>query len=548
MAKAATIIIDTHGQQFGWVPNKSCAGKGLLRPEESLDNPPSASQAQAQYNCQGQLEPMLQVEWFKNAAAKERAYTSYVKSGFDPRWISDAFKADTLMPPSDPNDEVNSATGTALRSAITITASGIKNFFGRIHVDFVDTIACHSLAVAPAFNARVYFGYKNIACPHQSIVDARTLFDRLFGKDGVDARTTSAAFAAGGFDPDFQMDAADAPAVFTPAVTEVTPPDESSVEPGSTTPVHVTFDAVMDQQAPRRVVRVDGCGASIENPRWTSPSTMSFDLAIAKASQGNQAILRITSNTARAGGSGAPAPLDGNQQPQGSSGAVPGGDDYLWKLRCGGQASATYTGSLDEGHTFYDGPTLGTETYHLTMNWTITIGGTRTAFQDGTVQPKITALTGTVTSSYDGPDGFSCEGHLSPAPVTGNSPLLILYLPRLQRPDGSRYANLDVGFPRDPDPTAYVVEGELPSAVSDASGPTSAHCVTDYINSAGGHAVPPRTDPQYTNWASVAYPSAAFPPKGAPTLPPPQGQWMGSPAGFEQHSTVTANITCTCSH
>src|SRR5262249_16068927 len=105
MAKAATIIIDTHGQQFGWVPSKSCAGKGLLRPEESLDNPPSATQADAQYKCQGQLEPVLQVEWFKNVADKERAYNNYVKNdGFDPRWISDAFAADTLMPGSDPND------------------------------------------------------------------------------------------------------------------------------------------------------------------------------------------------------------------------------------------------------------------------------------------------------------------------------------------------------------------------------------------------------------------------------------------------------------
>jgi hypothetical protein len=349
MAGAATIIIDTHGQQFGYVPAKSCNGKSLQREgEEPIDQPkPKADAAEQYHACTLALQPMLQVQWFATPEKKWEAYHSYITNDkIDPSWMSPLFNADTFMAPTKDDTEVTAA-GTAKRSTLELTETGIRHYFAHSHVDFVDAIACHSMSVSPGFDARVYFGYKNIACGSQSIADSKALFNRLFGKEGADARNTSQAFAQGGFDPDFQLDGRGNPVVFSPTVKDVTPADGMSVQPGKTVKGSVTFDAEMAPASPQQVVTVQGCNANISNARWTSSTTLSFDLVVGGRSQGKQATLTVAAAQARAGGDGADIALDGNQDPGDTTGEVPNHDDYVSHVTCGQGLGIFLSGPAD---------------------------------------------------------------------------------------------------------------------------------------------------------------------------------------------------------
>src|SRR5262249_11901039 len=98
MAKASTIIIDSHGQQFGWVPAKSCQGKGLIRDDTFIDSAGAKSEVQSQLACSFVTpEPVLQVEWFQTPKQQKAAYKRYIRRGISPQWITANMAADTFL-------------------------------------------------------------------------------------------------------------------------------------------------------------------------------------------------------------------------------------------------------------------------------------------------------------------------------------------------------------------------------------------------------------------------------------------------------------------
>jgi hypothetical protein len=181
-----------------------------------------------------------------------------------------------------------------LRPWLGITASGIAHFFKGRDIGIVDNLACHSMALAPSFDAQTYFGHADIACANFESEDEPKLFDRLTGIEGVENRTTTAAFAQGGFvDTAFQIDSSSTPVVLSPAVLDTSPGSGGSVK-GLTTPVAVNFDAEMDATRPNEVVTVSGCSATIKNAKWSAGSALKFDLEIPENSATRRSLSRCT--------------------------------------------------------------------------------------------------------------------------------------------------------------------------------------------------------------------------------------------------------------
>jgi hypothetical protein len=311
-----------------------------MRDDPSLDTPGSKGVAQAKLGCKVTFDPIVQVEWSQTPKMQRETCQKYVEQGISKRWLVCDARSDTLLPDStDPS-------GRLYRPSIALTLTGIRALFEGSKIDFVDAIACHSLAFTPGFNARVTFGYRNIACAHQSIVDAETLFNRLFGDDGPTTRTSSAAFDAKGFGPDFDMEGRDVPVVFSPAVTSVSPRDGSALTPGTSSHITVTFDTTMRQST--GLVDAQGCGVKMRHGHWTDDHTYAFDLDVPKKANGT-AFLTVKAVDGVAGPPGASVELDGNRDPDGTIGQVPNGDSYTWKLTCASSLDITLTGVVD-GH------------------------------------------------------------------------------------------------------------------------------------------------------------------------------------------------------
>ena len=347
--RASVIVLNTHGSDFA-NNNQACptaGNKGLYfcRPVQEPSGAPAPS---PRVIAPQALVPVMQVEWYHTWAGERSALARYVAQGYDRSWLFDPSSprggpmfADTLTRWHQGEKGLAFvAEGPAqyykiVRPWLGITATGIAHFFKGREIDLFDNLACHSLPFAPQFDTRSYFGHAKTSCSGLTQQDDPTLFDRLIGKAGVPARTTTGAMALGGFeDQYFRLSADSEPVVLSPAVESVDPPDTSRVAAGKTTTVTVKFDAVMDAGNADKVVTVNGCGATISNPEWSGKDTLTLDLAVPKKPPNTTATFTVHHEEAIAPGEGDNQILDGNTNPSGESGLAPNVDDFTWKVSC----------------------------------------------------------------------------------------------------------------------------------------------------------------------------------------------------------------------
>jgi hypothetical protein len=336
MAGASVIVFDTHGHDPS-APKElggDCA-KGLYM---SRDGAPAPTVAPQPSSCPAAPVdvPQLLTEWYPATAsglqARNDRYRSLLQEGFDPSWLGPlGALADTT-----PMKFSSDGRDGAHEPAITLSAQGIAHFFSGKQIALVDGIACHSIAFAPGFDALSYFGYSRSVCPKESYADSETLFTRLTGFEGVPLRTTSAAYAKGGYESYFQLQSGARPVVLSPAVESVIPVDGGHVNSGISTPVTVQFDARMVASKDATVVKAAGCGARIANLKWPSDGVrLTYDLVIPKDPPDATVKLTIAHEKANASpGNTQNDWLDGNQKPLDKSGEEPNGDDYVWTLSC----------------------------------------------------------------------------------------------------------------------------------------------------------------------------------------------------------------------
>ncbi|MEY2454101.1 MAG: hypothetical protein QOD92_3675 [Acidimicrobiaceae bacterium] len=440
--EASVIIINTHGQDFSGT-TQSCAigrGKGLRRtcggsrdqppPDDTVseeDRVPAAPVASRQ-------QPILQVEWYPKWKDQQAALKRYLDEYKDASWFYDPFAdfpdhyvAGTLVArrPGDttvvnPDGTINSEGG---RPWLGITAAGIEHFFKGKQIDFIDDMACHSISLARSFDARAYFGHTNVACSPFEARDEITLFDRLIGESGVDARATDKAFARGGFIDKFFALAPDSkPVVLSPAVKEVSPREGGVVKPGETTAASITFDAEMNQDSADGIVSVSGCSAKVENPKWNSATELKFDVTIPKDQTEKSMTVTVHHDKALAEpGTADNHHLDGDQDPADKSGLAPNRDDYVYRLSCTNAAvlnvEVRYTGTMTANYTG------GGFSYNVNFTWDEKQVHPF-QFTDGLVEylpaepPTLTASGMTTTSGRTGGPEEACTYTAAPAPVS----------------------------------------------------------------------------------------------------------------------------------
>ncbi len=384
MAKNASVII-FNGHGFDQSGNfQTCTtGKAISRCGTFIDPaasiPPTTSSNTAAPTsttakpAESALPPGLQLEWYPTWAAEQRAYKQYIAQGIDASWLVDPYGGGNVAwaptqvswRPGDGSrpkaDGTPSNAGIGARPWIGISAAGIAHYFSGSQIELVDVLACQSIGLASSFGSTTYFGHASTGCANFEAVDEPKLFDRLLGKSGVPARATTAAFALNGFqDRYFQISSNSNPVVLSPAVESITPPDGSQLLPNTNTPATVQFDAEMDASNADGVVTLEGCGATIKNPKWNGETKLGFDIAIPKNPTGST--ITVTVHQSRAKASPADSPnhsLDGNADPQGASGEAPNRDDYTYQLSCApptGAYKIIFDGTAT-GH--YDVPNFG---------------------------------------------------------------------------------------------------------------------------------------------------------------------------------------------
>jgi hypothetical protein len=378
MAKdASVVIVNGHGFDFSGneQPGTCPSGKSITRCDASpSDSTPGTAIPGHNFGTQ----PGLQVEWYPTWQAEKSAYQRYLDQGINPNWLVDPpsnVAAPTLVDwrqgdlpkglervPNEP-DRVE---GT--RPWLGISAAGIAHYFQNAKLDLADVLNCHSMALASSFGARSYFGHTNEACSGFEQKDEPLLFDRLIGKSGVPARTTTEAMRLGGFQDKFFGLAPDSkPVVLSPAVESVSPQEGSRVGQNSTTPAEVQFDAEMDTSNTSDVVAVSGCGASIQNMKWTAANRLTFDIKVPANPADTTMTITLHSDRARAAPGDFPnQQLDGNSDPSGSgSGLLPNRDDYTYQLSCSTASSLTvrYTGTFTDAYIHPGG------SYHVKFSW-----------------------------------------------------------------------------------------------------------------------------------------------------------------------------------
>jgi hypothetical protein len=336
MAKhASVILISSHGFNPAAEGRECKATKSLLRQDikhHSLGSTP----VPRRIDCSPQAGLLVQPEpTFDDMIG---AYDAYLEEGYDPDWVAPLAAADR---------QGHHVFG------LLITADGIRKFFGGKHLALVIDDACYSMAFASAFNARSYFGYTSTSCAQEDLPTMQTLFDRLTGKDGIAYRTTSAAFAQGGFDSPVFDCACDEPVVLSPAVLDPGVDPAVSMSPMSPVTRQAQFDARMADNT--GVVTVEGCGATVTNEKWSNDNTtLSYDLNIPDTpTPGDMLTLTIGHDKAVADPGGFPNDqLDGNQDPSPDDGVAPNGSDYVVeKVPCDPIMGVLISGSQD-GKTF----------------------------------------------------------------------------------------------------------------------------------------------------------------------------------------------------
>ena len=229
--------------------------------------------------------------------------------------------------------------------ALELTPAGITHFFHGKHTGIIFTSGCGSASLVQNFDAQVFIGYLGETCSSAkaSAGDMYRFFHRLAGFEGVELRTTGAAFGAGGFSSSASIDGeggsgpshiSQGSLALAPAITEVKPAQGATVTTGKTK-VTVHFDTVMNEQNPENAIDVYRCGATASDAAWSDKQSLGFMLNVPKNALGCTIKLAVVSYDARAGGDGYDAALDGNRAPSPENGAVPNGTDYLWSVTVG---------------------------------------------------------------------------------------------------------------------------------------------------------------------------------------------------------------------
>jgi len=325
------IFISSHGFDPGSASRECIAAKGLMRAYG--DHHPAARLTPNEHVvCRNEAGLSVQPE--PSVGAMDRAYKQYLQAGYSDDWI-EPLKSQSLI-------------GKSI-GYLVLTADGIKHFFGDLHTALVIADACHSMAFDDDFAALSYVGFTSTACDHEDAIDIPVFFDRLLGKAGVPARTTTGAFELEGFKSPVIDLAYERPVVLSPAVVSATPCASMSVcgstggllMAGASTAGSVAFDAAMDTTNTTGVVDASGCGASISNVVWdqSDPTTLTFDVTVPAGASAGTVTLTVHNQSALAAPGGfANDPLDGN--PTGSSGVAPNGDDYVWQVPCVPMATA----------------------------------------------------------------------------------------------------------------------------------------------------------------------------------------------------------------
>jgi len=224
-----------------------------------------------------------------------------------------------------------------------VTAAGIRHFFSSKRIDLIFGMACDAFVLHSAFNAKAYFGYGGTFTCGIHTADPPLLFSRMTGTagTGVENRTTTGAYGLGGFvnvgGSRLLLAPTARPVVLSPAVESATPEAGDSIGSG-TSPGEVQFDSQMDTDNTDGVLTASGCGAKVINPRWgEDDAVLNFDLKIPAKHAGNTLTLTVHADQALgAPGRSANDGLDGNTDPNSQSGVAPSGDDYEWKVQCGG--------------------------------------------------------------------------------------------------------------------------------------------------------------------------------------------------------------------
>ena len=337
MASADVVVLDTHG--FGTVKSSSiCAkppkrlvlvGRQVQQDPPIIELPCTGTPAPPKTEKPKPVvvnEPLLLLAWYANEA--------------------DAANAVASVPGNIPIDGLVSTSGVTTgvasepqgRTALLITASGIGKLFAKSKVSLVFASVCHGAEFAPAFHAKSFFGYSDVACGPQAVVDANLVFDRLTGTEGPEARSTVEAAGLGGFGPNFGLVSGAEAVVLSPSVRAVSP-DAGAVLPPGDSPLSVEFDSMMSTGSANGVLSVAGCGAKLTKPKWSGTSKITATITIPRKPPDEQITVTVHNKAAHAPGQGENQFLDGNRNPDLAPGAAPNRDDYEWKLACAAQPS-----------------------------------------------------------------------------------------------------------------------------------------------------------------------------------------------------------------
>ncbi len=373
MAKTASVIvINGHGYDPAAATQECLGGKGFVGFEA-----PAVAPVPAARSCAALPAPVVQVEWYPTLEAGDQARRDYVKQGYKDDWFFGPEMVGTNIPTRRGDFQVLGDDGNPVkelgghRAALFLTASGVAHFFAKQKPAIVDVMACQSMALAPSFNARTYFGHERTGCTGKQTLDEPKLFDRMTGHSGVEARATTKAFEMGGFsDQYFQMADTSKPVVLSPAVAEFAPSDGGGID-GTNTPGRIKFDATMANTDAKRVVTASGCDATVANAKWDGGDALSFNLRVPKTQPGKTITLTVHQNAARSATS-YPHALDGNQNPS-ASGVAPNRDDYVAQLSCAPSKKykMVYTGTYDETYS-QTGPYQAPDTETASYQWTQT--------------------------------------------------------------------------------------------------------------------------------------------------------------------------------
>jgi len=219
-----------------------------------------------------------------------------------------------------------------------ITGQGISDLF-KDSDTIVYLSACDSVSLQPSFaTARDFVGYGDCGTAALATGGDRTFFGRLAGTvDGGRDRSTVVAAAQGGYGPlwRFYHRAQTLDTVLSPSVAQAVPAAGSSFPVAGTTAGQVIFDSLMDQGAAAGgMVSVSGCHAAVTGAHWLTTADGYDELAFQlQLNTTGTAAITVHANSARAARDFQNT-LDGNQDPPGSSGVGPNGDDYVWTVRC----------------------------------------------------------------------------------------------------------------------------------------------------------------------------------------------------------------------